>query len=78
MAGGWRRMMVRVLIYGYTRGVASSRRIERATYEGVAFRYLAADQHPDRDTMAAFRKEHLENLSKLFLEVLRLASGRGW
>ena len=40
------RMMVRVLIYGYCRGVASSRRIERATYEGVAFRYLAADQHP--------------------------------
>jgi len=40
------RMMVRVLIYGYCRGVASSRRIERATYEDVAFRYLAADQHP--------------------------------
>jgi len=52
------RMMVRVLIYGYCRGVASSRRIERATYEDVAFRYLAADQHPDHDTIAAFRQEH--------------------
>jgi transposase len=43
------RMMVRLLIYGYCRGVASSRRIERATYEDVAFRYLAADQHPDHE-----------------------------
>ena len=66
------RMMVRVLIYGYSRGVASSRRIERATYEDVAFRYLAADQHPDHDTIATFRKGQLENLSQLFVEVLRL------
>jgi transposase len=43
--------------------VASSRRIERATYEDVAFRYLAADQHPDHDTLADFRKEHRANLS---------------
>ena len=71
------RRMVRVLIYGYSRGVASSRRIERATYEDVAFRYLAADQHPDHDTIAAFRKEHLENLSKLFVEVLRLCQRAG-
>ena len=66
------RMMVRVLIYGYSRGVASSRRIERATDEDVAFRYLAADQHPDHDTIATFRKGQLENLSQLFVEVLRL------
>ena len=71
------RMMVRVLIYGYSRGVASSRRIERATDEDVAFRYLAADQHPDHDTIAAFRKEHLENLSKLFVEVLQLCQRAG-
>jgi transposase len=51
-------MMVRLLIYGYCRGVASSRRIERATHEDVAFRYLAADEHPDHDTIADFRKEH--------------------
>jgi transposase len=71
------RMMVRVLIYGYCRGVASSRRIERATYEDVAFRYLAADQHPDHDTIAAFRQEHLANLSQLFVQVLRLCQKAG-
>jgi transposase len=70
-------MMVRVLIYGYSRGVASSRRIERATYEDVAFRYLAANQHPDQDTIATFRKEHLGNLSQLFVEVLRLCQRAG-
>ncbi len=71
------RMMVRLLMYGYCQGVASSRRIERATYEDVAFRYLAADQHPDHDTIADFRKEHLANLSQLFVQVLRLCQQAG-
>ena len=71
------RMMVRLLIYGYCRGVASSRRIERATHEDVAFRYLAADEHPDHDTIADFRKEHLANLSELFVQVLRLCQQAG-
>src|SRR6202521_2179863 len=71
------RMMVRLLIYGYCRGVASSRRMERATHEDVAFRYLAADQHPDQDTMAAFRQEHLASLSRLFVQVLRLGQRGG-
>jgi transposase len=71
------RMMVRLLIYGYCRGVASSRRIERATYEDVAFRYLAADQHPDHDTIAAFRQEHLGRLSALFVQVLKLCQRAG-
>jgi transposase len=71
------RMMVRVLIYGYCRGVASSRRIERATYEDVAFRYLAADQHPDHDTIAAFRQEQLAPLSQLFVQVLQLCQRAG-
>src|SRR6202043_65676 len=71
------RMMVRVLIYGYCRGVASSRRIERATYEDVAFRYLAADQHPDHDTIAAFRQQHLECLGRLFLQALQLCQKAG-
>ena len=70
-------MMVRVLIYGYSRGVVSSRRIERATYEDVAFRYLAPDQHPDHDTIATFRKEQLGNLSQLFVKVLRLCQRAG-
>ena len=71
------RMMVRVLIYGYCRGVASSRRIERATYEDVAFRYLAADQHPDHDTIAAFRQEQLTPLAQLFVQVLQLCQRAG-
>src|SRR6266481_2874744 len=71
------RMMVRLLLYGYCRGVASSRRIERATYEDVAFRYLATDEHPDHDTIANFRKEHLANLSQLFVQVFRLCQQAG-
>ncbi|MFZ5500266.1 MAG: IS1182 family transposase, partial [Pseudomonadota bacterium] len=65
-------MMVRVLLYCYATGVRSSRRIERASYEDVAVRYLSADQHPDHDTIAAFRREHLGALSKLFAQVLEL------
>jgi transposase len=71
------RMMVRLLIYGYCRGVASSRRMERATYEDVAFRYLAADEHPDHDTIARFRQEQLGSLSQLFVQVLRLCQQAG-
>jgi len=71
------RLMVRLLIYGYCRGVASSRRLERATHEDVAFRYLAADQHPDHDTIADFRKEHLANLGQLFVQVLKLCQQAG-
>jgi transposase len=53
-------MLTRLLLYGYSIGEASSRRIEQATYDDVAFRYLAADQHPDHDTIASFRQQHLE------------------
>jgi transposase len=70
-------MMVRLLLYGYCVGVMSSRRIERASYEDVAFRYLAADQHPDHDTMAAFRQQHLPVLAQLFTQVLQLCDKAG-
>jgi len=70
-------MMVRVLLYGYCLGVMSSRRIERASYEDVAFRYLCADQHPDHDTIAAFRQQHLPVLARLFLQVLQLCDKAG-
>jgi transposase len=70
-------MMVRVLLYGYCLGVVSSRKIERATYEDVAFRYLSADTHPDHDTIAAFRKRHLEALAGLFVQALRLCEKAG-
>src|SRR5437870_9679097 len=71
------RMMMRVLIYGYCRGVASSRRIEKATYEDMAFRYLAADDQPDHSVIAAFRRENLQYLPRLFEEVLRLCQKAG-
>ena len=64
--------MVRLLLYGYCVGVVSSRKIECRTHEDVTFRYLAADQHPDHDTIASFRQTHLQNLAGLFLQALRL------
>src|SRR5712692_4032484 len=70
-------MLVRLLLYGYCVGVASSRKIERATYEDVAFRYLAADQHPDHDTIASFRQTHLQNLAGLFMQALQLCEKAG-
>jgi transposase len=70
-------MMVRLLLYGYCVGVMSSRRIERASYEDVAFRYLAADQHPDHDTIASFRQQHLSALGEIFTQVLRLSGQAG-
>jgi transposase len=70
-------MLTRLLIYGYAIGESSSRRIERATYDNVAFRYLAANQHPDHDTIAAFRQEHLESLAGLFVQALRFCQKAG-
>jgi transposase len=70
-------MLTRLLLYGYCIGVTSSRRIERATYDDVAFRYLAADQHPDHDTIANFRREHLSALAGLFVQALRLCQKAG-
>jgi transposase len=70
-------MMVRLLLYGYARGVYSSRKIETRTFEDVAFRYLSGDQHPDHATIAEFRKRHLESLSGLFTQALLLCSEAG-
>jgi transposase len=70
-------MMVRVLVYGYCVGVMSSRRIERASYDDLAFRYLCADQHPDHDTIAAFRQQHLPVLAQLFTQILQLCNKAG-
>ena len=70
-------MMVRLLLYGYCKGVASSRKIEQATYEDVAFRYLSGDTHPDHDTIAVFRKRHLDALAGLFVQVLQLCQRAG-
>lgn len=70
-------LMTRLLLYGYCLGVTSSRRIERATHEDVAFRYLAANQHPDHDTIAAFRQQHLDALAGLFVQALQLCEKAG-
>lgn len=76
-AGYHPAMMVALLVYAYCVGKPSSRRIERATYEDVAFRVLAGDQHPDHDCIAAFRKDHLEALAGLFTQVLELCRKAG-
>ena len=65
--------LLSILIYGYCTGVFSSRRLERATYDSVAFRYLAAGTHPDHDTLATFRRRFLGEFSELFVQVLELA-----
>src|SRR6202030_4876255 len=70
-------MLTRLLLYGYAVGVSSSRVIERKTYEDLAFRYLAADQHPDHDTIAAFRQQHLKTLAGLFTQALQLCQKAG-
>jgi transposase len=70
-------MMVRVLLYGYCLGTVSSRKLERATYQDVAFRYLAADQHPDHDSIASFRQTHLQALAGLFMQALQLCEKAG-
>ena len=66
-----------LLIYGYATKVFSSRAIERATYDSVAFRFIASNQHPDHDTIAAFRKRFLPQIEALFVEVLKLARTMG-
>ena len=70
-------MMVRLLLYGYCVGVMSSRRMEHASYDDIAFRYLCADQHPDHDTIAEFRRQHLPVLAQLFTQVLQLCNKAG-
>jgi len=70
-------MMVKLLVYAYCVGKPSSRKIERATHEDVAFRVLAGDQHPDHDSVADFRKRHLVALAGLFVQVLKLCKKAG-
>ena len=66
-------MLVALLFYGYATGVFSSRKLERSTYDSVAFRYIAANSHPDHDTIATFRRRFLPELTKIFLEILSIA-----
>lgn len=66
-----------LLMYGYATGVFSSRKIERATYESLPFRFVAGGLHPDHDTIANFRKTFLLQLQELFVQVLLLANEVG-
>jgi hypothetical protein len=66
-----------LLVYGYATGVFSSRKLERATFDSVAFRFIAANDHPDHDTIAAFRRRFLGEIEELFVEVLLLARETG-
>lgn len=66
-------MLLALLFYGYATGVFSSRKLERATYDSVAFRYIAANDHPDHDTIATFRKRFLSELTPLFIQILLIA-----
>ena len=73
------RMMVKVLLYGYCVGVASSRRIAQRLHEDIAFRVLAANNTPDFRTISDFRKDNLDALSGLFVQVTGVVpAGRGW
>jgi transposase len=70
-------LLLGILVYGYATGVFSSRKLERATYDSVAFRFIAANEHPDHDTIATFRRRFLKEIEGLFVQVLLLAREMG-
>src|SRR6202045_1596629 len=71
------RVLLGLLVYGYATGGFSSRKLERATYDSVAFRFIAANDHPDHDTIATFRRRFLKDIAALFVRVLELAREMG-
>jgi transposase len=71
------RMMTALLFYAYCTGVPSSRQIKKRTHEDVAFRVIAANRHPDHDSICEFRKRHLKALAGLFAQILRLCQEAG-
>jgi transposase len=70
-------MMTALLLYAYCTGVPSSRQIEKKTYEDVPFRVIAANRHPDHDSICEFRKRHLKALADIFMQTLRLCQEAG-
>src|SRR6202521_4151029 len=65
-----RKVLLRLLVYGCAAGVFSSRKLERATYDSVAFRFISANDHPDHDTIATFRRRFLKEIEALFVKIL--------
>ena len=70
-------LLLALLFYGYATGVFSSRKLEQATHDSVAFRFITGDAHPDHDTIATFRKRFLKELEGLFVQMLVLAKVMG-
>jgi transposase len=70
-------ILLGLLLYGYATGVFSSRKIERATYASIPFRFIAGGLHPDHDTLANFRKTFLPKVMELFVQVLLVAKEAG-
>jgi len=70
-------ILLGLLFYGYATGVFSSRKIEKATYESIPFRFIAGGLHPDHDTIANFRKTFLKEIKGLFVQILLLAQEIG-
>jgi transposase len=70
-------LMLSILVYGYATGVFSSRKLEHATYDSVAFRFVAANEHPDHDTLNTFRKRFLKEIEVLMVQVLMIARTLG-
>lgn len=70
-------LLLSILVYGYATGVFSSRKLEHATYDSIAFRFVAADEHPDHDTLNTFRKRFLEDIEALMVQVLMIACTMG-
>lgn len=71
------KLLLSLIFYGYSTGVFSSRKTETATYDSVAFRFIAGNHHPDHDTIASFRKRHLRELKGWFKEILLIGNELG-
>ncbi len=71
-------ILLGLLLYGYMTGIFSSRKIEKMSYEGVAFLYIAGGFHPDHDTIAEFRRRFVGQISELFVQVLLIAQTAGY
>lgn len=70
-------VLLALLFYGYATGISSSRKLEQATYDSVAFCFITGDAHPDHDTISTFRKRFLTELKGLFVQILVMAGVMG-
>ena len=71
------KILLALLFYGYATGVFSSRKLEKATYDSVAFRFISVNEHPDHDTISNFRSRFLPELGPLFVQILQIAQEAG-